>query len=157
MKTKKFLILLPLLLLAASANAQLSTVSAFSAATFAKATTSSDTSATINIGSYPYVSVSTTSTGSDSSVITVTIDALINGVWSNTVTSAALQLGRPAAHTLAGTGKGQVSNLVLRDGSRIADLTQNAAQIRIRNVHGSGAGDSNAALTYTQKLILRKP
>lgn len=154
---KKFLLpLIPLLLLVANANAQVTSVTLKSAQTYAKATTSTDTSATVTIGGYPYVCIQTTSTGSDSSVITVAVDAKINGVWSNTVTSAALQLGRPAAHTLEST-KGQVSQLILREGSRIADLLQGANQIRVRFVHGSGAGDSASALTYTSKLILRKP
>lgn len=135
--------------------AQLNPVNTYTGKAFAKATTSTDTSATVNIGSYPFVSVTTTATGSDSSVITVTIDGYMNGVWSNLLTSQALQLGRPAGHTLAST-KGQVSNFVLRDGSRIADLTQNCAQIRIRNVHSSGSADSTSALAYTQNVILRK-
>ena len=135
---------------------QSSAINTFTAKTFAKATTSEDTSATITIGAYPYVSVATTSLGSDSSVITVKVDGLVNGVWSNSMTSQALALGRPAGYVLAGSTKGQVANFFIRIPSS-ADLTQSCSQIRIRNLHGSGSGDSNATLSYTQNLIIRKP
>jgi hypothetical protein len=153
---RALLFLIPLLLLSGVSNAQISTVTLESAKTYAKASTVTDTSSTVTVGAYPYACIQTTSTGSDSSAISVAVDALINGVWSNTVTSAALQLGRPSAHTLEST-KGQVSQFILREGSRIADLLQGANQIRVRFVHSSSAGDSTSALTYTSKLILRRP
>lgn len=158
MKTMSRFLIFAVLFLFGTAHAQMSAVATFTGKGFYKASTVTDTSATVNIGSYPFVSVSTTSAGCDSATITVTIDGLINGVWSNLMTSQALQLGKPAGHTLAST-KGQVSNFILREGSRIADLTQNCGQIRIRNVHAAyvaGSTDSTSATSYTQKVILRK-
>ncbi len=152
--TRILLTLLSLVLFAATASAQIAARNTFTNKTFSKASTSEDTSATITIGSIPFVSVATTSLGSDSSVLTVKIDGLVNGVWSNALTTQALTLGRPSGYSLAGSAKGQVANFFIRIPSS-ADLTQNCNQIRIRNVHGAGSGDSDAALKYTQNIILR--
>lgn len=153
-----FFALLYALVLPITANAQSSTVATFTAKSFYKASTAEDTSANITIGAYPVVSVSTTTVGCDSAAITVQIDGRINGVWSNLLTSDVLQKGKPAGHTLA-TTKGQVSNYFLRDNGRIADLTQNCSQIRIRNLHAAfanGSTDSTSATSYTQNVVLRK-
>jgi hypothetical protein len=150
----KNLIILILVLFAINANAQTSTLTAFSASAYAKATTSEDTSATLSVGAYPHIVLHTTSTGSDSSVIYANIDAYINGVWANNVIRDTLSLGRPVGYTLAST-KGQVKYRVLRNPT--TDIIASATSIRIRNKHASGAGDSTSALTYTQKVIMRKP
>jgi hypothetical protein len=152
---KRLLILLAVLFAFASASAQSSTVSVQSAKTFYKASTVEDTSSTLTIGSYPNVYLHTTSLGSDSSLIYANIDAYINSVWVNNIVRDTLSLGRPTGYVLAGTAKGQVKYRALRTPS--SDLVGSASAIRIRNKHASGSGDSNAALTYTQKLLLRKP
>jgi hypothetical protein len=150
----KTLIILIAVLFAFTANAQTSTLTAFSAQAYAKATTSEDTSATLSVGAYPHIVLHTTSTGSDSSVIYANIDAYINGVWANNVIRDTLSLGRPVGYTLA-SSKGQVKYRTLRNPS--TELIANATSIRIRNKHASGAGDSTSALTYTQKILMRKP
>ena len=150
----KTLIILLAVLFSVSAYSQTSTLTSQSAKTYAKATTSEDTSATLSIGAYPHITLHTTSTGSDSSVIYANIDAYINGVWANNVIRDTLSLGRPVGYTLA-SSKGQVKYRVLRTPE--TELLGGATSIRIRNKHASGAGDSTSALTYTQKIILRKP
>lgn len=150
----KKLFILILVLCAANSFAQVSTLSVFSASSFAKATTREDTSATLSIGGYPYIVLHTTTTGSDSSLIYCNIDAYINGVWTNYVTRDTVTLGRPAGYTLA-SSKGQIRYVMLRTPS--SELVAGATNIRIRNKHASGSGDSTSALTYTQKVLLRKP
>ena len=137
------------------AFAQTSTLSPFTSQTFAKATTSEDTSSTLSIGAYPYITLQMTSTGSDSSKIYQNLDAYINGVWVNNILRDTLTLGRPAGYTLEST-KGQVRYRSLRNPSG-TDLLGGAYTIRIRNKHASGSADSTSATTYTQKLIMRKP
>lgn len=154
MKTLKAFIVFASLLFAAQTFGQVSTLSVFTARTFAKATTSEDTSSSLSVGAYPYVTVHCTTTGSDSSVIYQNIDAYINGVWVNNILRDTVTLGRPAGYTLA-SSKGQVKYRMIRMPS--SDLIGSAATIRIRNKHAAGAGDSTSALTYTQKILLRKP
>lgn len=151
---KKILIVLSFVLFAVSVNAQTSTLTAYTAKAFAKATSRVDTSATLSIGAYPYVMLQTTSTGSDSAVIVSSVDAYINGVWVNTITTSTLTLGRPTSHILA-TSKGQVNYLLLR--APATELLGGANTIRIRNTLSAGAGDSTSATTYTQKILMRKP
>lgn len=154
---RKYLVLLLLGLFAISANAQVSTLTAFSGKAFAKATSRTDTSSTLSIGGYPYVAIQTTSTGTDSAAMTSYLDAYINGLWVNSITSSALTLGRPAGHILEAT-KGQVNYLMVRTpATTTIDALGGASNFRIRNVITSGAGDSASATTYTQKVILRKP
>lgn len=150
---RKYLFLF-VMLFAISANAQNSTLTVQSAKAFAKATTVEDTSSTLSVGAYPHIVLHTTSVGTDSAVIYSNIDAYINGVWANSVIRDTLQLGRPAGHTLA-SSKGQVNYRVLR--SPETDLIANASNIRIRNKHAAGAGDSTSATSYTQKILMRKP
>lgn len=154
---KKLFIVLILSLFAFEATAQTSTLTAFNAQGYFKASTVVDTSATLSIGAYPYVMLQTTSTGSDSSTIVSNVDAYINGVWVNTITTSTLTLGRPTSHIVA-TTKGQVNYVTLR--APATELLGGATNIRIRNVHSAfvnGSTDSTSALTYTQKLFLRKP
>lgn len=142
--------LLFLLLFSSTAFAQNSTYPVFTAKGFAKATTATDTSATLFLPySNSWVNVVTTTTGSDSSVLYVNVDAYNNGVWNNSIIRDTLPLG---SQTLA--TKGQIDSRFLR--TAISDLIQNAYQIRIRNIHGSGSSDSTAPLTYTQNLITRQ-
>jgi hypothetical protein len=159
MRTTKFVLLLLAVLLPSLATAQVSTLTAFSSKAFAKATTREDTSATLTIGAYPYVCYQMTSTGTDSAALSVAVDAFINGVWVNTVTAAhTFQLGRPAGHIIAGTGKGQVDYVLLRTpATTTIDILGGASVIRFRNKFSAGAGDSTSATSYTQKVILRKP
>lgn len=158
---KNLFIVLFLSLFAYSANAQVSTLTAFSAKGYDKANTAEDTSATLSIGGYPYVCVQTTSTGSDSTPLSMKLDAFINGVWSNDVAVATtLTLGRPAGHTLS-TTKGQTTNVLIRaPGVSTIDVLGGATSFRIRNKHSAfanGSTDSTSATTYTQKVIMRKP
>lgn len=153
---RKLLFLLTFIALASTASAQWSTISVFSASAFAKATTREDTSATITIGSYPYVATHITTTGTDSAVIYMNYDAYIDGLWVNNIIRDTVNLGRPTGHILAGSAKGQVDYNYLRHPATNPDVLGGAVYLRIRNKFGSGAGDSNAATTYTQKLILRK-
>lgn len=155
MKITKLILLLAFVCAPVLANAQVSTLTAFSAQTYAKATTSTDTSATLSIGGYPYATLQITSTGSDSSVIYQNVDAYINGGWALNILRDTLTLGRPSGYTLEST-KGQVRYRTLRNPAG-TDLLGGATSIRIRNKHASGAGDSTSALTYTQKIIMRKP
>ena len=154
---RKLLFLLAFILGTTSlAQAQWSTISAFTASAFAKATTREDTSATITIGSYPYVATHITTTGTDSAVIYMNFDAYINGLWVNNIIRDTVNLGRPTGHILAGSAKGQVDYNYLRHPATNPDVLGGAVYLRVRNKFSSGAGDSNAATTYTQKLILRK-
>lgn len=153
---RKLLLLIGFMCVAQLASAQWSTISAFTAQGFAKASTVEDTSATITIGSYPYVATHITTTGTDSAVIYMNYDAYINGLWVNNIIRDTVNLGRPTGHILAGSAKGQVDYNYLRHPATNPDVLGGAVYIRIRNKHASGAGDSNAATTYTQKLILRK-
>lgn len=141
---------------ALNANAQYTTLSVQSAKTFYKASTVEDTSSTFTIGSYPRVYLHTTSLGSDSSLIYANIDAYINSQWVNNIVRDTLTLGRPTGYILAGSAKGQVKYRALRLLPAGTETLGGATAIRIRNKHASGSGDSNAALTYTQKLILSK-
>lgn len=141
---------------ASLAEAQYSTVNVFTSKAFNKSTTSEDTSSTITVGSYPYVATHITTTGTDSAVIYQVYDAYLNGLWVNAIYRDTLNLGRPTGHILAGSAKGQVDYNVIRHPATNPDLFGGALFIRIRNTHAAGAGDSNAATTYTQKLILRK-
>jgi len=134
-------------------------ISVYSASPFAKATSRSDTSATITAGAYPIVAIQTTTTGTDSAAISVHVDGLVNNLWSNDIlVASAVTLGRPAGYTLAGSAHtGQAANFLLRENDgRIQDLLKQASAFRIRNVLTSGAGDSTAATTYTQNVILQK-
>lgn len=140
------------LLLASPAFGQVQSISAFNAKAFAKATTSTDTSATIYIAENPWVAVQTTTTGSDSSKLYIAVDAQINGVWSNAVVRDTVPLGRPAGKTLA-SSKGQVENYFLRTSGN--DVIWSSDRIRIRNTHASGSADSTSTLTYTQTVITR--
>ena len=153
---RKLLFLLAFIILASNASAQWSTISSFTASAFAKATTREDTSATITIGSYPYVATHITTTGTDSAVIYMRYDAYVNGLWINNIYIDTVNLGRPTGHVLAGSAKGQVDYNYLRHPATNPDVLGGAVYIRVRNKFASGAGDSNAATTYTQKLILRK-
>lgn len=125
----------------------------FTAQPFAKASTNTDTSATIQLFSAPYVSVQTTTAGSDSSKIYVNVDTWVNGQWSLSVIRDTVPLGRPAGHTLAAT-KGQIDNYYLRIPA--SDLIFNTYEIRIRNIHAAGSADSASALTYTQNIGIRQ-
>lgn len=144
--------LLFLLLFASPALSQ-TYYTTFSAKSFATTTTSTDTSGTIQLFNAPYVSVATITTGSDSSKLYVNVDAMVNGVWNLSVVRDTVPLGRPTGHNVAAT-KGQVDNYYLR--LPASDLINNAYQIRIRNIHASGSGDSTSALTYTQKIGIRQ-
>ena len=162
MKSKLFCIVL-LSLFALPAFGQLTYPPVFTAKEFAKATSRTDTSATITVGAYPRVSVQTTTQGTDSAAIAVHIDALVNGLWWNDiVASAAVTLGRGTGFALAGSAHtGQVANFILRDltsaaSGAVGDVLKNCSQIRVRNVLTSGAGDSTAATSYTQKMALAK-
>lgn len=139
------------------ALAQTTSVSTFTNQAFAKASARTDTSATITVGAYPNIVIRTTSVGTDSANINVIVDGYVHGLWWNGLTSQVLTLGRPAAFTLAGSAHtGQVAALTLRDNGRIADLLQNASQIRVRYVLTAGAGDSTSATSYTSTVSLRK-
>jgi hypothetical protein len=152
---KSLLILLDFLFSVSTANAQYTTLTAQTAKSFYKTSTVEDTSSTLTVGSYPHIFLHTTSLGSDSSLIYQNFDGYYNGVWANNIYRDTLTLGRPVGSTLAGSAKGQIRMKYLRyPGS---DLLNGATQIRIRTKHASGSGDSNAALTYTQKLLMRKP
>lgn len=153
---KHLSVLLAILFLSvATADAQYTTLTAQSAKSFYKASTVEDTSSTLTVGSYPQIYLHTTTLGSDSSLIYQNIDAYINAKWANNILRDTVTLGRPTGYTLEGSAKGQVRYRALRIPT--SDLLQGATQIRIRSKHASGSGDSNAALTYTQKLIMRKP
>lgn len=155
----KTVLALFIVLFALNAEAQVSTLTAFSGSAFAKATTREDTSATLTLGGYPYVAVQTTTTGTDSAAISVAVDAFINGLWVNTITPAdAVTLGRPTGKILAGSAKGQVDFFLVRSPAvSTIDVIGGATSIRLRNKFSAGAGDSNLATTYTQKIIMRKP
>lgn len=157
MRIKLFSIAL-LCLFALPAFGQLTYPAAFTAKAFYKASTQADTSATITVGGYPVVSVAFTTTGTDSAKVQIHTDGLVNGLWLLDVAPVrGLTLGRPTDTTLAGSAHtGQVLSIFLRDQGRAIDLLQNCAQIRLRNVFSSGAGDSTAATTYTEKIGLRK-
>jgi hypothetical protein len=145
--------------MAVNANAQLSYYTAFSSQTFYKASTQADTSNTISVGGYPVVSLAFTTTGTDSAKVQIHTDGLVNGYWLLDVAPVrGLTLGRPTDTTLAGTAHtGQVLSVFLRDQGMAIDKLQNCAQIRLRNVFSSGAGDSVSATSYTEKIGLRKP
>ncbi len=145
-----------MLLTAVQVEAQNSTLSTFTASTFAKATTREDTSSTLTVGSYPAIYLHITSTGTDSALIYQNVDAYINSVWVNNIIRDTLTLGRPTGYILAGSGKGQVRYRQLRAINAGTDLIGGALYIRVRNKFATGAGDSNAATTYTQKVILSK-
>lgn len=155
---KKVLSSILFLCIACSAFAQTTYKPTFTGKAFAKATSRSDTSSTIAVGGYPVITIQTTTQGTDSAAISVHVDGLINGLWSNDVLAAsAVTLGRPAGSTLAGSAHtGQVANFTLRDQGRIADGIQNCSQLRIRNVLTSGAGDSTSATSYSQNIVMRK-
>jgi hypothetical protein len=148
-------LLATLFLFAATADAQESTTSAFSAKTYYKASTVEDTSSTITLGSYPNVWFHTTTTGADSTVMYQNFDAYINSNWVNNILRDTLTLGRPTGYINGTLSKGQIDYRQLRSPS--VDLLGGASAIRIRNKHASGAGDSTSALTYTMKVIRRKP
>lgn len=145
------------LVFAIPAFGQSRSISVYSANPFAKATSRSDTSATITCGAYPIVAIQTTTTGTDSANISVHVDGLINNLWSNDIlVASAVTLGRPAGYTLANS-TGQAANFLLRENDgRIQDLLKQASGFRIRNVITAGANDSTAATTYTQNVILQK-
>ena len=160
---KKLICIALFSILALPAFAQTRYIQTFGASAFAKATSRSDTSATLTVGAYPRISVQTTTTGTDSAKIAVHIDALVNGVWWNDlVDSAAVTLGRPAGYALAGSAHtGQVANFTLRDltsaaTGAVGDALKNCSQFRVRNNITPGAGDSTSATTYTQKVALAK-
>lgn len=147
-------------LFALPAFSQTKSVALFTGKTFTKTSSRSDTSTTITFGAYPEISIQTTTVGTDSANISVHVDAMINGLWSNDIlVASAVALGRAAGHTLEGSAHtGQVSDFLLRDNGRIADLLMNTSQLRVRNVLTAGAGDSTGSvpLNYTQSLALRK-
>jgi hypothetical protein len=148
-------VLIALMLFASTAEAQYTTLTAQSAKSFYKTSTVTDTSSTLTVGSYPRIFLHTTTRGSDSSLIYQNIDVYLNGLWHNNWIRDTVTLGRPTGRTTEGSAKGQVRIRDLRLQS--SDLLNGAPQIRIRTTHASGSGDSNAALTYTQKLLLMKP
>ncbi len=154
---KKFLLVLSFLFCSSAIFAQSSTLTAFNAKAYDKANAAEDTSTTLTIGAYPYVILQTTSTGSDSTTLVANVDAFINGLWVNTITTQTLTLGRPTSHIVAAS-KGQVNYTTLR--APATELLGGATNIRIRNKHSAfanGSTDSSSALTYTQKVFLRKP
>src|SRR6185503_10452245 len=109
---KKILLVLSFLLCSIGAYAQSSTLTAFSAKVIDTSSTTEDTSTTLTIGAYPYVVLQTTST-LDSAIMTADVDAFINGVWINSITTQTLTLGHPTSHIPAAT-KGQVNYTTLR-------------------------------------------
>lgn len=156
---KKLFIVLCLSLFALTTNAQVSTLTVYTAKAYSKSSTAVDTSATFNIGSYPYVTLHTTSVGADSTPLVSALDAYINGVWINGIVSSTLTLGHPAGHIPA-TTKGQVNYLLIRSpATTTTDVLGGAYQFRIRNTHSAfanGSTDSTSATSYTQKIIMRK-
>src|ERR1035437_3058187 len=98
----KFLALL--LLFVSTASAQSGVTTAFSAQTYAKASTDVDTSASLSVGFANYVSLQTQSTGSDSTKLYIAVDGLTRlGNWSLAMTRDTLTLGRPAPWVLDST------------------------------------------------------
>jgi hypothetical protein len=157
MKTlKSFIFAVMLVALALPAFAQTTYRNTFVAQSVDSTTSRTDTSTTVTTGGYPNISVLTTSAGTDSLQMTVYVDVLLNGTWFISVASGALQLGNPALHIPEASGKGQNSTLILRDNGRIADLLQEATQIRIRNVITGGGYFPAKTRSYTQSVVLRK-
>lgn len=138
------------------AEAQVTTRVVQTAKSFYKASTVEDTSSTLTVGSYPYIYLHTTSLGSDSSLIYANVDSYINGKWVNNIVRDTLTLGRPTGYILEGSAKGQVKYRAIRLRSIGTETIGGGTTIRIRNKHASGSGDSNAALTYTQWLVMSK-
>lgn len=152
---KKLICIALLSLLALPAFGQSKAINTFSAVAVDSSSNRTDTSATITVGGYGNISVLTTATNSDSVKMTVTVDVLLNGAWFNGVASGVLQLGHPSLHT-PGAARGQNSDLILRDNGRMADLLQDGAQVRVRNVITGAGVYPMASQSYTQRIIVRK-